>query len=351
MTHLFFDASTFPWHLQEANDLQDLLSRLIADAATIDQIRKRCGPNVRPLVQPAAADAMWTQLLEHVTTAGRLRDLDRILRDESRHIAIALDKLIAAASPDPASWFFDAPVFVNRTSLRTALAQLGSAQTDKTVLVVRGERHSGKTWTKHIVRHYAQLTGFGCTYLCEGMVTTVEQAVDGIMAELEADTPPVLTTEAASYTTVAQAMLRAAQKRQRGSWIIMDDLGPGPDGAPLIDGEIRRLFEQLALNTLNPAFAKWFKLVLIAYPDESLPSKWRGCALEERTAVADMHAVAVGEFLLSWARRHGKTLSDLDARALAEEIIRKASVAVPDADTRSLLERVHDELTLVQGEL
>lgn len=351
MAHLFYDSPAYPWHIAEANELWRSLHVPIIHFGEIDHLRQVCGPGIRQFAEDAP-DQMWRDMLNNVAIAGRLRELDRELRNRKLpHVINALDRLVAVASPDPVTWVLDGLIFANRTRLRAALAQLASAKTVKTVLIVRGERQSGKSWTKHFVEHYARLAGQGCSYLFEGMVTTVDEAVDYIFMELGGQAPPRMTTDAAWYSRVAQTMVKAAQQRNRGSWIIMDDLGKGPDGVPLVEPEIRKFFDQLALNMLNPAFAQWFKLVLIDYPNEPVPSKWRQCSLEDSTAAADMHAGAVSDFLCNWALRQNKTLSDSDAVGLAEGILQRAFAEPGPNDTRSTLQRVHDELDLVLGKL
>jgi hypothetical protein len=352
VAHLFFDSPTFPWYVLEARALHRLLYELIRDARDIDLIRQSCGPNVLP-VGREDPKLMWQALLDNVATVRALRELDRVLRERnSPSIVEALDKLIAAVSMDPVNWIMDEPIFVNRVVLRKALAQLASPQTVKQVLVVRGDRLSGKSWTKHIIQYYADITGQGCTYLCEGLVTTVDEAVGFMLAELGGQVPPRLSTESAWYRSVAQEMMKCAGLRQRGSWIIMDDLGIGPDGTPVLDPAVRSLFEQLAVQTLNPAFGRWFRLVLIAYPDVPLPSKWRAYSLEDRTTVGDMHENAVQSYLANWAQRHGKALSESDASTLARDIVQRASAALAQGnDERSQVERVHDELTVVLEKL
>lgn len=351
MAHLFYDSPAYPWHIPEADALWRALHSAIPQFGAIDHLRKVCGPGISQFA-PSDPEQMWRDMLTNTAIAGRLRQLDAELRSRTLpHVVDALDRLIAVASPDPVTWVLDDLIFANRIKLRSALAQLASSKTVKNVLVVRGERQSGKSWTKHFVAHYARLAGQGCSYLFEGMVTTVDEAVDYIFMELGGEPPQRLTTEAAWYSRVAQTMAKAAQARNRGSWIIMDDLGVGPDGVPRMEPEIRKLFDQLALNMLNPAFAQWFKLVLIDYPDQSVPARWRQSALEDSTAATDMHREALGEYLCQWAQRHSKTMINRDALALADDILQRAVFMTTLDDSRSVMQRVHDELALVLDKL
>lgn len=344
MVHLFFDSAAYPWTFPEARALWKLLSATYPAWGEIDLIRRICDPNI-VAIAAGSPDDMWSDMLDNVATANRLKEFDSALRSRrSPHLDKALDRLIAAVNPNTATWFLETPIFVNRLQLRTALAELASPKTDKNVLIVRGDPQSGKSWTRHVVRHFADVLGEGCNYLYEPVVTTVDQAVDYIFMELGGEAPQRLTTEAAWYGRVAQTMVKAAQARNRGSWIVVDDLGAGLDGTPRMEPEVRKLFEQLALHMLNPAFAKWFKLVLIGYPDKPAPSKWLQITLEDRTTAADMHPEAVSNFLCRWAAWKGKNLSDALALSLAHDVLARATCQPGRDDSCSVFQRVHNEL-------
>jgi hypothetical protein len=215
-----------------------------------------------------------------------------------------------------------------------------------TVLLVRGDSSSGKTWTKHVVEEQASALGQGCIYLCDGLVGTVGDTLDLIFGVFGGSPPPKLTTDAAWFRKACIDMLVLAANSKRKYWLVADDLGVTSEG-PRLDPLIRQFFDQAALNMLNPAFAEWFRLVLIDYPDGPVPTKWKGFWVEDRPAESDLQSAAVAQFLLRWAaRKKGKVLTHDEAVKLASDIITKADTPQP-SETRPRLERIHDELTAV----
>jgi hypothetical protein len=347
VAYMYFDSITYPWHIKEARELHEVLYSQITAAGEIDRIRACCGPHVAQLAH-GAPDAMWRGLLNAVAIAGCLRDLDAVLREQQLpHVHAALDKLVNAASPDSERWILEQRIFVNRIRLRKALATLAGENTTERVLLVRGEKASGKTWTRHIIQHYAHQTGQKCIYLYAATATTVQEAVNQICVGLGGMAPANFSTDSAWYRQVALHMMGLAQAKECGAWIIMDDLGLDAGDVSLIDPEICKFFDVLALFTADPNFAKWFRLILISYPDEK-PVQWKEeCFIEDRTAVSDLQEPEIKAYLSHWAQKKGKTLTESQAMALSEAIMQKASAPPAGSDKRSRLKRMHDELASV----
>jgi hypothetical protein len=326
--HPFFDSAHYPWDRADAVAFHKRLYELIPDGNEIKWILRQCSTELYPL-KDAGPREMWAELLDKVAAALLMGKLGAVLRGRPQppvHAAFAVIELVAGAVPDPVPPedrpFRPKPIFVDRKNLRASLRTLAAPDTGEFVLLVRGEADSGKTWTRHLIEQYAAQAGQDCTYLAQGLVSTPRQAMNAILAPLGGTVPESFTTEAASYQNACIEMQRLAEGRRKGSWVIMDDLGPGENG-PRVDPTLRDLFDQIALYMKNPAFSRWFRLILIDYPEGPEPEKWDSF-LEERTACADLQKPDVATFLLRWARHHRITLGAPEAEEIAAEVVSKA---------------------------
>jgi hypothetical protein len=121
---------------------------------------------------------------------------------------------------------------------------------------------------------------------------------------------------------------------------------PGPDGAPLLIREIREFFDQLVKLLPSFAYRRWFRLMLIHYPEQTMPSKWLPQVWQEdRTDAGDVQAEHVAEFLRFWWARGGVTEPEATVHEVAAEIVKKANVPTHEADQRCRLQRLHDLIT------
>jgi hypothetical protein len=109
---------------------------------------------------------------------------------------------------------------------------------------------------------------------------------------------------------------------------------------------VRRFFEQFALFMANPAFAQWFRLVLIEYPRGPVPTKWKkGFWVDEDTNQSPPQSNDLAEFLLQWAKKKKKNLPQEQAQKFAAEVLTKAQSG--SAPGGAVWEAIHDELLLV----
>jgi hypothetical protein len=183
------------------------------------------------------------------------------------------------------------------------------------------------------------------------MVVTVKQVILKIYSELGAaqQLPDVDTTLAAGYQDICLLLPGLAERAGRPLWVAMDDLGPDADGQPQLDSEIRKFFDQFALTLEDPSASRWFRLLLIHYPDDlEVPAKWGDDVWkEDRTWPERVSDVHVADVLREWRTEHDRTLLDDEITALAQQVVARADAALPEQDPRSgqpRLRRIHDEV-------
>ena len=72
MSHPFFDALSYPWHLPEARELHRALYSAIPDPHEIDLYYQSCSAYLSPLNLAQAPHAIWKEALENLTRSGQL---------------------------------------------------------------------------------------------------------------------------------------------------------------------------------------------------------------------------------------------------------------------------------------
>jgi hypothetical protein len=241
-------------------------------------------------------------------------------------------------------------VTVNRTPLRTQLAELSRDVGPVKVLLVRGNPQSGKTWSRHLFEEAARDCGAEPTYIYSSTAATVNILINKLFSTMRSSNliPPQDTSPIAWYQDVCNRMPEAAVRLGRPLWIAVDDLGEGPDGAPLMDTEIRLFLEQFVLHLADPAMSRWFRLMLIHYPrDKRVPTRWeRDLWAEDLPDPAAVSLDDVADVLREWAVDHGRVLLDTEAARLAQQVLERADgLPAPTDPDDSRLRRIHDELT------
>jgi hypothetical protein len=346
MPHPFFDVPSYPWHRADAIAAYKVLYDAIRPPATIDTIYRECGPDPAPLALGKAPNEIWKDVLELLTVASRLRKLFENLLSRGAYAAIhgSLRAVLDAQDVLQEPLLTGDLLFIDRAPLRGELAKLAALNPAVRTLLVRGKADSGKSWSRHMVVDLAKVAGEECLYLYEGMVSTVEDVLDDLFTAVgdAGAVPPVLETEHAWFRKACLKLQESAKKRNQGVWIVADDLGSGA-GGPRLDPRVRRFFDQFVLHMANPAFARWFRLVLIDYPDGAVPTKWiQGSWAEDRVDPAEINEGTIAQFLLDWARRKEKQLAPEKAKELAQDVLAKAAAPAPADADKSLLQRIHN---------
>lgn len=357
MTHPFASAIAYPWTRPEAGRLYDLLARDITNVKQIDILIKKASADLPQLNLNQAPGEVWKDGLEDIARAGALLALCRVLVGLANvpDVSAAAQVMLDARSVVEKRIMPQGRITVDREALRRRLAQL-AAQDDGPdaikVLLVRGGRRTGKTWSRHLFERAAHEQGAKMTYIYQGMVASVGGLIDKLFSTLDASDrkpPPDETSPEAWYDQVCYRLPEAAERFGRPLWIAMDDLGPGPDGkTPLLDPEIRTFFDQFALHLLDPAVHRWFRLLLIHYPDGPVPTRWdEELWQEDRTREEDIEEADIEAVIHEWLTDHDRKLPEEEVQHLAAEVFANADAPLPPGHPycdAPRLRRIHKEL-------
>jgi hypothetical protein len=354
--HPFQGGMPYPWDRPEARALYDALSRDLTVPGQIDMLAKSFAPAAPALNLNQPPAELWRLALTSISLADGLLALCERLAGEANLVEVprAARAVLDARPAVERRLGRDERLVVDRDELRTHLWELPLEGSMVKVLLVRGDPRTGKTWSRHLFERAAKDRGADVVYLRSGMVATVREVVVKLFSTLSAveRITPSDTTDPAWFRQVCFRLPMVAEERGRPLWIAVDDLGTGPDGStPLMDPDIRSFFEQLALNLEDPSTSRWFRLLLIHYPDVEVPTKWaQDVWKEDRTRSEDVTAQHVADVLREWRSDHARTLLDDQITTVSQEVIARADALAPD-DPRARhprLRRIHDE---VQAEL
>lgn len=345
MAHPFFDVVVYPWTRADAQDLHRVLYQNVTDPGRITLFYQQSG-GLRPLTPGSPADNAWAEALNNLIAQRALGRLCGLLLSNATIAAVHsfVQAVVDATDASQEVYLSDGVIFLDRKQLRIELTKL--TQPHCGVLLVRGPSGSGKSWTQQMVERFAADRGASTIYLFEGIVSTVEDVFQQLFATFgNSDAvPPRLGSEDAWFKKVCLKLQELAQARKDVLWIVVDDLGDYDDG-PRVDQEIRRFFDQFGLTMANPAFSKWFRLVLIDYPGSGVPTKWKqNVWCEDRPNPEEVDDQAVSDFLRRWAIARSKNLGEEKAATLASEILTKASPSGAGLP-KNRLKDIHTELS------
>lgn len=353
MAHPFFNNSSFPHHRPEAKLLLDCLKSAITQPSKIDLLYKQSalGPGLPPLNLSQDIEQLWKTALENLIAHGGLRKLLDALASEFSYqpdIKGVIQAVLDAKGPVQLQ-LFDDLIVLDRAQLRDNLTRLASESSLVKILLVRGDPQSGKSHGRHLFHRLAQDHGARDVYLDANYVATVEETVDNLFIELGswAEIPPRDTSYDAWYRVVCNKLHAIAAHKNIRLWVAIDDLGLASDGAPRLDSRVRDFCNQFARMMVNPAFSRWFRLMLIHYPEGPIPTNWhQDHWVEERTSIGDIKQEHVADLLREWVlnRQHILNEDDINARALS---LLAQIDAAPASDTprlRRLNEALRDTL-------
>jgi hypothetical protein len=361
MAHPFFDENRFPANRSEARDLHRMLTVAFSTSAAIQLIYNRMALGLPGLTLPATPEGLWDEVLRNLAARGLLEKLCNELlnapdlSERNKGIVMAVVNAVPAAEL-PIIPEEHEPV-LDRQALRAHLTAIEPDTTTHKVLLVRGDQQTGKSHSRHLFERVARLQGAEVVYLYAPAITTVQLAILRLFSALNASSeiPPAYTTDFAGYQVVCLRLQEIARREDRRLWIAVDDLGPGPDGVPLLADPIREFFETFGLFMLDPGFRQRFRLLLMHFPEyptrTTVPTGWKGNFWRiDRTSGADVQREHVLAHMRDWLSHRGPIANVVEAQleGLADDVIAAADApGLPDDEDgeKSRLQRLNEELT------
>jgi hypothetical protein len=352
--HPIFDRSTFAWERPEAKALFELLVKSVTQKTEIGQLYAEAGGEAASLDTSQAPRDLWRDALNLLASVRALRSLcEEVLPGVARLQGVtafqAALQAVVEAIPNAQRRIISGKPVLDRQPLRAFVTTLQSEESLR-VLLVRGDPKTGKTYGRYVFHAAAADSGATAVYLYAPMVATVDDVVAELFSALHADDeiPPKDTTDPAWYAAVCRKLGRVAAEKKAQLWIAVDDLGAASedDGAPLLDREVTKFCQQFVYHIANPSFGQWFRLMLIDYPTEPVPTRWiRDVWAEDTPTSADVKAQDVQDYLRDWASSQDRTFVEEELEALANDVI--GSVDGPPAAEATLgprLQRLNDKL-------
>lgn len=360
MTHPILRAGPFAVWRVEADALHRALYRSIDQPALVNKLYRSCAPDLPPLNLGQPPDRIWLDALEALSRAGLLEVLgERLAQQPLPAVAAAMAAVVAAQPLVRQVIIADQVIVLDRQRLRDRLDLLAAQERAEAVLLVRGEPKSGKTRCRYLFEQAARDQGATAVYFAAGMVATVEDVLRKLFGKYQARDripPRDATTTDAWYRSVCYELHDLAVERDSALWIAVDDLGPGPGGGALLDPEIRGFFEQFALQLMDSSVRRWFRLLLIHYPDGPVPTGWqRELWTDERTAASDVGEADVVALVRHWldrdrsGGREPARMTDEHLAEIAAQVI--AAGVAAGGGQGSRLQLIHDALVSKLDEL
>ena len=325
-----FSSQPYPFQLAEAVQLYETLSSLIADAAQIDLLYKRGGgAELEQLNQAWSVRRLWKTALEELSLAGKLTQLLQILVEHPYEQVRVLANALLTAPPMAYRRVLPGDVLVlDRRNLREVIDLMANDASRCRVILVRGGPQTGKTHGRYLFEEVGYSRGAEVVYLAEGIVSTVDEVAQMLFGAYDVDAlPPRDTTEEAWYRTICVELKKLASSHRRPLWIVADSLGDDTSGNPLLDPEIVRFLEHFAMLLSSPMIGRWFRLMLINYPDKAIPTKWAPeLYREDNPSDLDIEVPDVEDGIREWLRSSGRTVHEQQLRKLAHSVMEMAEL-------------------------
>ena len=239
---------------------------------------------------------------------------------------------------------------LDRSSVYEKLALLADDNALEKVILIRGGKGSGKSHCRFLFQEKAKQAGADFKYMAGSKVGTARQAIDQLFTHYNkmSEVPPIESTPDAWYKKVSLKLKEIAathmpETERRPLWIAMDNMGHTELGS-----DVRDFFDQFALNMDTENFYKWFRLILINYPDK-IPTEWTQEFWTDTDSPIDEKDVQpqhVADCLLAWANTNNRLIPPDDLKAWSEKLITTVDTyqSVSGEDPLPRLRRIHDEL-------
>ncbi|MFE9773591.1 effector-associated domain EAD1-containing protein [Streptomyces sp. NPDC005931] len=303
--------------LLQAYELEDDVRRLVKTAG----------------MSPVAVDwkgpltDVWPRVLEHAAREGRLRTLVQVVSRDENSAAYDIFKLLLTQedpdrTSDPcAALLLGSGVpraFIDRRELRVTLREMLGVPEGR-VLIVDGDRRSGKTWTWYLLCHVLRRHGTR-PYKIDLSAYAQPVEVSDIVAELEDQLGWELGQDdpfASEDARVRRVVNRAKQHMRaaaRDVWLVFDGLV-----TTALTPQALRLVENLAEAVARGEAGDRLSIVLIAYAGQLQPSVdpyvWR-------THLGPIHVADLHEFFCAIAESAGAGMPPDAADVLVDEVLR-----------------------------
>ncbi|MEU6672063.1 effector-associated domain EAD1-containing protein [Streptomyces sp. NPDC046727] len=329
----------------QARELLDALLKAYEDEDGVRRLVKTAGLSPVAIDWKGPLADVWPRVLEHAASERRLRKLIQVVSENENLAAYDIFKLLLTqedpvGTSDPcAALLLGAGLpraFINRRELRGTLREMLDAREGR-VLIVDGDRRSGKTWTWYLLCHV--LRGRGITpYKIDLSAYAQPVEVSDIVAELEdqlgwelGQDDPFASEDARVRRVVNRAKQRMRAARQ-DLWLVFDGLV-----RTALTPQALRLVESLAEAVAGGETGDRLSIVLIAYAGQLRPSVdpyvWR-------THLGPIHVPDLHEFFCAIAESVGTRMTPDAADVLVMDVLREAVGGDVDRDAPLPLEKI-----------
>lgn len=344
--HPIFDGIKLKWTDPNVRQLHKLLGKLkkFKSLEGIELWYEMAGDELPGLTYTKTPAGIWKEALDNLHANGCLRVFCQSLLDEGKppELMQALKGIFETESVTESKFIDESPL-MDRKNLRSKLNALASPESNTRVLIVRGDKRTGKSHGRLLFVKLARDNGGTIismkkpqiTVLADvlnslfgplgGLPENVRKKLDGLENRNDADT-----TDFAWLDEVSRTFLNAARAANANLWIAMDNLGKEQD-AFLLPQEIKLFFDKLVLQMSTLSYLDNVRLMLIDYPDGDTPPGWEEIMWQEdRTRHDDVVQSHVIETIESWCRAQNKNLHKDTILEQASAIIKKAERTVAE---------------------
>ncbi|MGQ4513007.1 effector-associated domain EAD1-containing protein [Streptomyces sp. DW26H14] len=335
----FLDRRTFPLGDPDAEQLLKGLLTTYYEYREIKRFAALAG--VRPALFSSSGRAadVWPQVLDAAARDGLLRQLVEIVaHDPASRGTMVFRQLLdnaGAHGEDPIrSYLFDeggSRVLLDRNELRECLREFVAGQR---VLIITGDRRSGKSHSWHLIRHVARHHGAEAYRIDFGLWEGSQMEPGELMALLAGemglgeicDVEPDASDNfrVLKYLSWFKGQVRGGPQR----WLVFDGL----DTATITEAALR-LVESIAVMADSGEANEKARVVLIDYPRSRLPGEVDDRALRER--IGPLKPAHLRDFFQWVSRSNGLELKTSEVDGHVDAVLCEAVVGGLSGDVLS----------------